>query len=721
MLCRVKYAILTASIFFAIVGASSSMSFFQRTGFEFVAPGVRYYHFLEPTAPANLDVIRILRKERFTSLMPMMGKGTLKGVEPVSKMVGKLNIRGYYPVAAVNGDFYHLGTWDGMTLGLMMADREILTSPPLKKNGSLRPSFVIYTSGKPDIAEVGYRGKIVVPGTPHYELFGVNRPRKWGGFILYTPKFGAATPYEEGAVDLVLGNVTGIQKASRWKLVAGRKYRATVTSIKSGGGAKIPKGGAVLGIVGSSSVYRDLKPGSKIWFRFDRVGGKGTIKSAISGKPMVVERGRNLHGPGKGARHPRTAIGYNDDEILLAVVDGRRAGWSRGMSLHELGELMLRMKCTEAINLDGGGSSTMWVRGDLKNKVSDGKERSVSNGLAVVSSAPRTQRLQKLTVEPAELSVLTGHVVRMYASGKDKYYNPVPIGGKPDWSADRAVGKISPDGTFTSGSRSAHGRIAVGFGHLREYVKVNVYETPPIFQILPTSANFLIGENKMFNYVAMDHGTLPVLGDYAGRLRWSVTPGLGRIDSAGMFTAGNVTAKGEITLSLGNIVRKAPITVGTRPKLLDGFEKFSVWNFSSFPDNKLPGYFKISAAGAYRGKRGVELSYKFDDRFELEAAYGRTSINLGRPMAVMIYVKGNGSTHELRMAYRNKYDGRKTVSFTEGTLSSTSWHKATARIPPDEYFPVKFESIYVLKDKEATSRMSGKIYLDEITGLYPPQ
>lgn len=84
-------------------------------------------------------------------------------------------------------------------------------------------------------------------------------------------------------------------------------------------------------------------------------------------------------------RHPRTAIGKTKDgKILLLVVDGRQPNYSVGVSLTELANFLLEFGAMEAINLDGGGSSTMVVENKIVNKPSDQTgERPVSDALLV--------------------------------------------------------------------------------------------------------------------------------------------------------------------------------------------------------------------------------------------------------------------------------------------------------------------------------------------------
>jgi exopolysaccharide biosynthesis protein len=91
-----------------------------------------------------------------------------------------------------------------------------------------------------------------------------------------------------------------------------------------------------------------------------------------------------------GQRHPRTNVGVTaDGRVLMVVVDGRRPGYSVGVTLPEIGRLMVSLGATDAINLDGGGSSVMAARLPrtdsfrVVNRPSDGRERRLTQALAV--------------------------------------------------------------------------------------------------------------------------------------------------------------------------------------------------------------------------------------------------------------------------------------------------------------------------------------------------
>jgi exopolysaccharide biosynthesis protein len=118
------------------------------------------------------------------------------------------------------------------------------------------------------------------------------------------------------------------------------------------------------------------------------------VSEAISGGPILVREGKRV--PIKAVesdsymfssmheRHPRSAIGWNDDFYFLVSVDGRQGNVSVGLTLEEFSAELLKLGCENAMNLDGGGSATLWFQGKVRNYLCDGYERKIANGLTIV-------------------------------------------------------------------------------------------------------------------------------------------------------------------------------------------------------------------------------------------------------------------------------------------------------------------------------------------------
>ncbi len=158
------------------------------------------------------------------------------------------------------------------------------------------------------------------------------------------------------------------------------------------------------------------KPGSEPWVGPSRVVGDSVLalgwpvrlrdgdrtSEAVGGFPELLAQGRRVgdlgvsERPGFSAsRHPRTAVGYDSGRrrLWLVVVDGRQPPYSAGMTLPELAELLEALGADEAINLDGGGSSVMVVRGRVRNRPSDKTgERPVVNALAMIRDPAACRR-----------------------------------------------------------------------------------------------------------------------------------------------------------------------------------------------------------------------------------------------------------------------------------------------------------------------------------------
>jgi hypothetical protein len=164
----------------------------------------------------------------------------------------------------------------------------------------------------------------------------------------------------------------------------------------------------------------------------------------MGGNPLLIVNGseqtQDFTGSGDFfSRQPRTAVGVTGDgRMLIVEVDGRSAGYSAGMTLQELADLMQSLGAQNAINLDGGGSSAMWVNGMLTTRPSDGFERSVGSALVVLPGADPGQA--DLTVAPPGTATATRpRVQRAPAAPAAPLVSPVvgtdPVAG---WAAAAA-------------------------------------------------------------------------------------------------------------------------------------------------------------------------------------------------------------------------------------------------------------------------------------------
>ncbi|HWP40973.1 MAG TPA: phosphodiester glycosidase family protein [Tepidisphaeraceae bacterium] len=121
----------------------------------------------------------------------------------------------------------------------------------------------------------------------------------------------------------------------------------------------------------------------------NRIVADGTNVGGIEYNGVDFRKNCSGHLP-----QPRTAAGVSRDrrKLILLVVDGRQPGHSLGMTTQELGQVMLELGCSDAVNLDGGGSSTLIFADPdprVLNRPSDGRQRAVGANLAIFVGAPR--------------------------------------------------------------------------------------------------------------------------------------------------------------------------------------------------------------------------------------------------------------------------------------------------------------------------------------------
>jgi hypothetical protein len=151
----------------------------------------------------------------------------------------------------------------------------------------------------------------------------------------------------------------------------------------------------------------------------------GWMEHAVTGYPLVLDAGEVVEPEIKKfkMRHPRTGLGLSEDRetLYLATVDGRQTGWSWGLRTRQLGELLRSIGAHRAVNLDGGGSTTMVVpsRGGLVNRpcAKKGPERPVLNHIGVLVKEPEHSTPLAGILEPARWLVREAGPLRSFLEG----------------------------------------------------------------------------------------------------------------------------------------------------------------------------------------------------------------------------------------------------------------------------------------------------------------
>jgi hypothetical protein len=364
-----------------LASLAAALSPSARAASQVLMPNVSFQRTVQFTAhgPVVLNVITAPRPGGLYQVKPLLSNGAILGTERVTSM--QKDISGSATVAGVNGDLFNFN--DGHPTGMFMQDK-VLMSPPYRA----RSSVGISSDGKLSVGRVSFFGYWQGLGQRR-PLTGLNQPPRGDGTSLFTPAWGASTPRIAGVFEVVLQPFP--------PAVPGTDLTGVVTSTHSGGGLPIPKNGAVLLARGSqvAKLQAEATPGTPLLTRLilqpDWLASG--VTDGLGGGPAIVRNGKPVWTAGEdflpsqlGPRNPRTAVGQRaDGKIILLAVDGRRRGFSVGMTNWELAQAMVRLGAVTASALDAGGSTTMAFDGRLLNRPSDpGGERSVAESLAVL-------------------------------------------------------------------------------------------------------------------------------------------------------------------------------------------------------------------------------------------------------------------------------------------------------------------------------------------------
>lgn len=347
-----------------------------------VPPGIEYTQRRNGEVPWSIHVVRVDRAAREFKFAATVAQGTVLGLSSVSEQMRSLGGHGWSPAAAVNGDFFRIenGPYQGDMLGLQITSGTLISSPS-------GPAFWIGRDGSYRIGQVSSRIEVMWPGANMILSAGLNGPRTEGRAVLYTPEFGARTQTDDKGIELVLEPAGGGAAPS---LAPSLEAYLRIAKIHEDGNNDVRPGTVVLSIE-SKLAAKLPKPEKNLVMHVtvrttpDLAG----VTTAIGGGPVLVHEGKINPDAAQATRHPRTAIGFNDRYFYMVVVDGRQPKLSMGMTMPELARYMADLGATEALNLDGGGSSEMWIDGQVVNSPSDGRERPVANALAVLARDPK--------------------------------------------------------------------------------------------------------------------------------------------------------------------------------------------------------------------------------------------------------------------------------------------------------------------------------------------
>lgn len=313
--------------------------------------------------PVRINVVEVdMKLAKDLELTPALSSDTtLQSRRTITTIAKNKNA-----VVALNGTYFKPQT--GVPLGTLMINKKMYTGPIYD-----RVAMGIFDNGF-DIARVQLNASVNGSGKT-IPVNNINQPRMLSTYVLvYTSEWGKYSPY---APKYGMG----------LQVVEGKITKASANPIE------IPQNGYV--ISGPKSVLQPLLDKKDAELIINTNPEWKNVKHIISGGPYLVRNSEvfvDMTAQKLGAiggRNPRSAIGYTaDNNLILVAVDGRE-GSSIGMTLMELASFMQSIGCTNAMNLDGGGSTVMYVNGQVVNKPQMKGGIPLSNAI-VLSRTPKS-------------------------------------------------------------------------------------------------------------------------------------------------------------------------------------------------------------------------------------------------------------------------------------------------------------------------------------------
>jgi exopolysaccharide biosynthesis protein len=352
-------------------------AFVSAQDFRAIRDGVEYAEMTRriDNQPVKINLLRLdLTKVRLDVVHAM---DAAIGLETTSSMATR-----HGAIAAINAGFFRLdrSIFAGDAAGVLMIDKTLYSE---SFNG--RVALLIANNAEQTrvfIERVNISDFVSIKGKD-FDV-GTNRERKSDDLVIFTSVFHPTTLTDNNGVEFIIKN-------------------NKIAQILNGKGSnKIPPGGYVLSASGKmrEQLIGLVKVGTKIKLygkhssptNFMPGSAYGQAEDITNGVPQLIKNGRieitwEQEKSSKAfveTRHPRTAVAkLKDGKFLMITVDGRQEE-SAGINLQNLAEILLEFGATDAMNLDGGGSTTMFLNGKVINKPSDKEgERKVSDAILV--------------------------------------------------------------------------------------------------------------------------------------------------------------------------------------------------------------------------------------------------------------------------------------------------------------------------------------------------
>lgn len=521
-----------------------------------------------------------------TEAVPIVVNGeSIWGSRDIEEAVEYMKNNGMRPLVGINADYFSFKT--GIPMGYTIIDGEIASTVD---GGQDAVGFRADGTGHIGWLDID---TTLSDGERSVDIMYIN---KWcqPGFdpiYLFTDKFGDSTKTQSNCIFITCTPKEG-------RLRVGETLTLSIDDIfEYNGDVAIPDGKMIIAMdtSGISEYYdflRSLSVGQDITIRNDAVGDSewNNIENAIGSVGGRLISGGNVNSGFEAGAAPRTAVGIKPDgNIIFYVLDGRQQGYSYGAQLSTLARRMQELGCTDALNLDGGGSTSIagvFPGSDVMtvvNHPSDGYLRSVANFIFLKDNREPTGITGLITLkEITNNNVLSGmsqwvlidsvydtHNYKMESAHNVSYTAENYDNGRTTVDEN---GLVSFEGTGTV-------KITVTADDASAETYFNSYESPDEIKLyneddwreiseIYTEAN----EELQLNLSAIAYVDGKPLIATDDLFEWSIEGDIGEITEDGIFTlADTVNKSGIIKVRAGDTEKSIAVYISDYPKPVNPF------------------------------------------------------------------------------------------------------------------------------------------------------
>ncbi|WP_245633681.1 phosphodiester glycosidase family protein [Amycolatopsis jejuensis] len=638
-----------------------------------VAPGLNLTQFdrFDPKGWIRGDALSVDLTSKV--LQPTyLSPGTVSARTPLSQQVARTGA-----VAGVNGDFFDINA-TGAPIGVGIDHGQLQTAPAAGHN----TTAAITDEGRAKLADIFLEASVTLPDGRVVPATNFNSPVLGKDALgVYTPLWGASA------------RTTSVAGAERVVEVEVRDGLVTQMRSQPADGP-IPAGATVLlGRETGADALSALHIGDRMGVSYAPRSDAGKIAMAVGGNKALVKDGRLLP-VDDVTLAPRTGVGFSADgkRMWLVTVDGRQVD-SRGMTELEMARQLKRLGADDAINLDGGGSSTLLARDEgapaptVRNSPSDGYERVVPNGIGV-ATVPGSGRLTGFAPAPGQdgadsARVLSGLSRALVAHGHDE--TGAAVAADPRWTTSKPFRGTVTDNVFTA--HPGFGRTDVDVvarqGKARGQVTLTVLGEPvrlgtSTAQVALSGAGAR-GEFQVYGYDGDGYGTWVEPSD----VKLEYDPAVVKVEPQGKgFAVTALTASGAtaITAHAAGLSTHLAASIGAEPRVVSPSDGPDGWSASVYP--AVVGA-ALSAAEGRLGGKGLALDYRLTGTTATRAAY----VTAVKPLAVPagtqkigVWVNGDGKGAWLRAELRDRANVASIVDLSS-KVDWSGWRYVTATVP----------------------------------------